>query len=85
MSSRMDGFVGDQNATRQDPERPLENAHILIEYQVRNVGGLQQRLDRRKENRIVGANKFAHGAFPGVATVRGFPSHMYTSAIAPNA
>ena len=63
-SSRRDVFLTHQDATGQDSEGPLEHAHVLIEDEMGNVGALQERLDGRKENLIVGANEFAHTRLP---------------------
>jgi len=63
-SRRLDLFLRDQDATRQDPEGPLEHAHVLIEDEMWNVGALQERLDGREENLIVGANEFTHTRLP---------------------
>ena len=63
-SRRLDLFLSDQDAARQDPEGPLEHAHVLIEDEMRNVGTLQERLDGREENLIVGANDLTHTRLP---------------------
>src|SRR6516162_3064181 len=63
-SRRLELFLSDQDATRQDPEGPLEHAHVLIEDEMRDVGALQERLDGREENLIVGANEFTHTRLP---------------------
>ena len=59
-SRGIDVFLSDLNATRQDPERALEHAHVLIEGEMRDIGGAQERLDNRKENRVIAANELAH-------------------------
>ena len=49
-----------QNPSRNDPQRSFDNAHVLIEHQMVNVGAIEQRPDRRDQNRIVGSYQFAH-------------------------
>ena len=52
-------LVIDQDAARQHAERAFQHAHVLVEHHVRNVGALEQRLDRGDQHRIVGADEFA--------------------------
>ena len=54
-------LVVDQDAARQDAERAFQHAHVLIEHHMRDVGALEQRLDRGDQHRVVGADEFVHG------------------------
>ena len=47
----------DNDASRQHAEGALENAHMLIQHQMRDVSALEQRLDRSDEHRVVGTDK----------------------------
>ena len=62
--------VMDQNPTRQDPERALDDAHVLIEHQMMDIGAVEQRADRRNQHDIVGSNQFTQVrlSFVGPAT-----------------
>ena len=57
-------FLIDHNAPRQHAERAFEHAHVLVQHHMRNVGALQQRLDRGDQHRIVGPNEFVHDFRP---------------------
>jgi hypothetical protein len=48
----------DQNAAWQDPERTFDNAHILVQHQMMDIGAIEQRSDRRNQHDIVGPNQF---------------------------
>src|SRR5262249_34514245 len=47
-----------QDAPRQDAERTLDDAHVLVQDQMMNVGAVEQRTDRRHQNDIVGPHQF---------------------------
>jgi hypothetical protein len=51
----------DENAARQDADRSLKDAHVLVQDQVRNIRALEQGLDGRYQNGIVRAQNFLHG------------------------
>src|SRR5258707_6394848 len=51
----------DTNAARQDADRSLKDAHVLVEDKVGNVRDCEQRLDGRHQNGIVGAQNFLRG------------------------
>ena len=53
----------DQNPARQNAKRPLDNAHILVQHQVMDIGAVEQRSDRRNQHDVVGPNQFPHLAF----------------------
>ncbi len=55
-----DVFFTDQNAARQDAERAVEDAHVLVEHHVTDAGAVQKRTDRRNEHGVVGPNQFSH-------------------------
>ena len=52
----------DHDAARQHAERAFEHAHVLVEHHMRNVGALEQRLDRGDQHRIVGPDELAQCA-----------------------
>ena len=53
---RLDMLLGDEQPARQDSERTLEYAHVLIENDMGNVGAIQQRGDGRHQHGVVGAH-----------------------------
>jgi hypothetical protein len=53
----------DQDPARQDTKRSLDDAHILIEHQMVDVGAVEQRSYRRNKHDVVGSNQFPHLAF----------------------
>ena len=53
-------LVLDQHAARQHAERAFQHAHVLVEHHVADSGALEQRLDRRYQDRVIGANDLAH-------------------------
>jgi hypothetical protein len=53
----------DQNPARQNAKRPLDDAHILVQHQVMDIGAVEQRSDRRNQHDVVGPNQFPHLAF----------------------
>src|SRR5262249_3720792 len=55
----IDAAFVDQDAARQDADRALEHAHILVEHDVGNVGGIEQGAYRRDQHGVVGAHKLA--------------------------
>ena len=57
-------LVVDQDAARQDAERAFQHAHVLVEHHMRDVGALEQRLDRGDQHGIVGADELAQGVSP---------------------
>ena len=48
----------DQNPPRQNAERALDHAHVLIQHQMMDVGAIEQRADRRHQHHIVGSHQF---------------------------
>ena len=50
----------DQDAARQHADRAFQHAHVLVEHQMADAGALEQRLDRRDQDRVVGADDLAH-------------------------
>src|SRR5712691_1949294 len=48
----------DENPPRQDAERALDDAHVLVQHQVMDVGAVEQRTDRRHQHHVVGPNQF---------------------------
>src|ERR1700760_1982830 len=47
-----------QDPPRQDAERALDDAHVLVEHEVMNIGAIEQGPDRRDQHDVVGANQF---------------------------
>src|SRR5258707_6325532 len=62
--------VMDQNPARQHPERAFDNAHVLIQHQMMNIGAIEQRADRRNQHHIVGPNQFPQLLFSFVDPTR---------------
>jgi hypothetical protein len=56
-------LVMNENATRQNAERPLEHAHVLIEHDMGDLGGVEQCLDGRDQHGVIGADKLAQRMF----------------------
>ena len=56
-------FLMDQDPARQDAERALDNAHILVEHEMMDLGAVEQRADRRNQHDIIGPNQFPQLAF----------------------
>src|SRR5262249_19259856 len=59
----IDAAFVDQDAARQDADRALEHAHVLVEHDVGDVGGIEQGAPRRDQHGIVGAHELAPPAF----------------------
>src|ERR1700722_3527581 len=53
----------DQDPARQHPERALDDAHVLVQHQMMDVGAVQQRPHRRNQHDIVGPNQFPQLTF----------------------
>ncbi len=51
-------IVIDQDTPLQEPERSLDNAHVLVQHHVMNIGAVEQRADSGNQNEIVGPNQF---------------------------
>ena len=54
----------DHDAARQHAERAFQHAHVLVQHHVRNVGALEQRLDRGDQHRVVGPDQLVHDRQP---------------------
>src|SRR5947199_9375016 len=48
----------DQNPARQHAERALDDAHVLVQHQMMDVGAVEQGADRRHQHDIVGSQQF---------------------------
>ena len=59
-----DMIVPNEQASRQDPDRAFEHAHVLVEQHIRNLRAIQQRLDGGNQDGIVGADKLAQASSP---------------------
>src|SRR5579862_2488509 len=57
-------LLGDQDPARQNSDRALEHAHVLVEDQMRDGGTIQQGRDRGDQDRIIGAYELAQGTPP---------------------
>src|SRR6476619_2992616 len=53
----------DQNPARQDSERAFDNAHVLVQHEMMDIGAIEQRADRRNQHDIVGPNQFPQVLF----------------------
>jgi len=51
-------LVIDQDAPLQEPERALDNTHVLVQHHMMDVGAVEQRSDSGNQNEIVGPNQF---------------------------
>src|SRR5262249_31353742 len=51
-------FLVHENPPRQDAERALDDAHVLVQHQMMDVGAIEQRADRRHQHHIVGPHQF---------------------------
>jgi len=47
-----------EDSSRQDTERSLDHAHVLIQHQMVDIGAIEQRADGRNQHDVVGANQF---------------------------
>src|SRR5690242_5973388 len=47
-----------ENPPRQNAEGSLDDAHVLIEHEMMDIGAVEQRADRRDQHHIVGSNQF---------------------------
>ena len=47
-----------QDPARQHAERAFDDAHVLVQHQMMDVGAVEQRADRRNQHDIVGPNQF---------------------------
>ncbi len=61
--------VMDQNPARQDSEGAFDDAHVLVQHQMVNIGAVEQRADRRNQHHIVGPNQFPQLRLSFVAPV----------------
>src|ERR1700687_5632223 len=48
----------DQDPARQDSEGTFDNAHVLIQHQMMDIGAIEQRANRRNQHHVVGPNQF---------------------------
>src|SRR5215472_417727 len=55
---RADVLVMNQNPPRQNAKRAFDDAHVLVQHQVMDIGAVEQRADRRNQHHIVGSNQF---------------------------
>ncbi len=47
-----------QDAARQDAQRSLDHAHVLVQHQMMDIGAVEQRADRGNQHHIVGPDQF---------------------------
>jgi octaprenyl-diphosphate synthase len=66
----------DQNAARQDAQRSFDDAHILVQHQMMDIGAVEQRADGGNQHDIVGPNQFPQFAFSFAGPCRGGASHV---------
>src|SRR3954469_13019768 len=55
-----DMIFRNQQPPRQDTDRSLQHAHVLIEHDMRNLGSIEQRFDGGDQHSVIGPNEFAH-------------------------
>src|SRR5215470_4244738 len=60
-------LVIDQDAPLQEAERALDNAHVLVQHHMMDVGAVKQRSDSRNQNEIVGSYQFPQMHAPVLA------------------
>src|SRR6516225_6097595 len=48
----------DEDPPRQDAERAFDDAHVLVQHQMMDIGGIKQRADCRNQHHVVGPNQF---------------------------
>src|ERR1700759_2088630 len=53
-----------QNPPRQNAERTLDDAHVLVQHQMMDVGAVEQRADRRHQHDIVVPHQFPQFVTP---------------------
>src|SRR5262249_27577981 len=58
-----------ENPPWQDAERAFDDAHVLVQHQMMDIGGVEQRADRRNQHYIVGSNQFSQITTPITVTV----------------
>ena len=49
-----------QDSPRQDAERSLDDAHVLVQHQMMDIGAVEQRADCGNQYDIVGSDQFPH-------------------------
>jgi hypothetical protein len=49
-----------QDTARQDAERSLDDAHVLVQHQMMDIGTVEQRADGGNQHDIVGPDQFPH-------------------------
>lgn len=57
-------IVTNEQTPRQNPDRAFQYAHVLVKQHVRDLRGIKQRLDRRNQDCIIGADKLAQICSP---------------------
>ncbi len=58
----LDIVLMNQDPPRQYAERALDDAHVLVQHQMMDVGTVEQRADRRHQHHVIGPNQFAQNA-----------------------
>src|SRR5947209_19094334 len=53
----------DQDPARKHAERTFDDAHVLIEHQMMDMGAVEQCADRRNQHYIVSSNQFTQVRF----------------------
>src|ERR1700722_4600890 len=56
----IDLVLADQNTARENADRAFQHAHILIHHHMLDARAVEQRFERRDQDRIVGANELTH-------------------------
>ena len=60
-------LVIDQDAPLQEAERALDNAHVLVQHHMMDIGAVEQRSDSGNQNEIVGSYQFLQMHAPVLA------------------
>jgi len=68
--------VMDQNAARQHAQRALDDAHVLVQHQMMDIGAIEQRADGGNQHDVVGPNQFPQLAFPFMARHGGWAADI---------
>src|SRR3979411_2544102 len=80
-------LVMDQNPARQHAERALDDAHVLVQHQMMDVGAIEPGADSRQQHNIVGPHQFPqlwlllHGLAARVNRLMPLPHHPALSIV----
>jgi len=69
----IDMMLVNEQTPRQDADRAFQHAHILVEHEMRDIGRIQQSLERGNQHGVVSANNLAQNSSPSVSDPRPCP------------